>query len=962
MNSLVKGTKVALVGPDGQRLRTLGVVDATVQLKGEKQQLPLYVLENIKADYDMILGIDGLKAFGARLDFKGGIVVLEPGIVSSVCLENSSKLSKLNVENVDMGVLSEKQKKELFSLLNEFKDLFEPIVPGSAKGVVHEIEVEEGIKPIFQKPYPMPFSKKDTVKREIEKMLESGVIRPSKSPWSSPIVLVLKKDGSNRFCVDYTKLNRITKRDQFPLPNIDQVLRQVDGAKYFSSLDLASGYWQIPMKDDDAEKTAFTTDDGHFEFIVLPFGLSNAPATFQRYMSGLLRDIKQTKCYIDDILVFTQSWEEHLQALRLVFETMRAANVRFKQSKCHFGKSSMKWVGHVIDSDGIRVDPDKTSAIEKFPTPQNEKELKRFLGMANYYRKFIKDFATIASPLYELTKKGVTWQWSVAEVEAFETLKKRLVSTDVLINPDFSKPYRFYADASDIGMGGVLCQMKNGEERPIAYASQHFNKRELNYAPIEKEAAAIIWALRKFHLYLHGSKFSVLSDHKPLKWLCSRRDATGRIGRWQCSLLEFEGLEGLEHIKGKENVVADALSRVPEILAFNQDIQTEDLKREQELDEAFQRLKGEMKLDHGVWRKGNLVFVPRSMIKKVIRSFHGNGIHFGMTKTMQLMSYTLFWPGMRKDIEDFIRCCEVCTLAKTTKPQSAPVQSLPCVKKPFERIALDYCGPFPLSKNGNKYILVIIDHFSRFVRAFPVETATSFMSVKCLKKLMMDEGTPFSVLTDRGTHFTGETFEKFLRENGINHLYTSPYHPQCDGMAERQMRTIKQLVRADLLERTDFSSSSWDENVERIVAVMNRTIHPATGHSPFSLVRGRSCAEIRFPWLNVEGGVKQVKVPWSEISKRSEETLEAGRSKVNRERSLRSFSVGDLVWRKVQNPGTLRSRYDGPFKVINKIGNVNYKVQAGHVTQVLHVDHLIPARKSDRILIPNKRGRPRRGM
>lgn len=954
-----------LVGPDGKEIRHRGVSDVTLQINGEKREVRVFVLDDMSSEYDIILGTGGLKEFKICLDFNEGKVEFKTQRVPESCasvinLEESSKMSKLKSGDFQVGNLTSDQRKQLDSLLEEYQDLFLPVIPGSAKGVQHEIEIEKGIKPIFQRPYSIPFSRKKVAKEEVEKMLKSGVVRSSKSPWSSPIVLVVKKDGGTRFCVDYTKLNKVTKRDQYPLPNIDQILRQVKGKKYFSSLDLTSGYWQIKMNEEDIEKTAFTIDEGHFEFVVLPFGLTNAPATFQRYMNQLLRDIKESKCYIDDILVFTDSWEEHITALRAVFEIMRKSNLRFKSSKCHFGMSSMKWVGHVIDQDGIRVDPEKTFAIREYPNPRNEKELRRFLGMSNYYRKFIKNYATIAAPLYYLTRKGVNWKWEELEKEAFESLKKVLTSTDVLANPDFERPYLLHTDASELGMGAVLSQVQNGEEKPIAFASQHFTVREKKYSTIEKEAAAIVWAMNKFHVYLYGAKFRILSDHQPLKWLYQRRDAVGRLGRWQCRLMEYDGLEEVEHIKGKDNEVADTLSRTPEILAV-EEISHETLKLEQEKDENFEGLQKDLLLEGGVWRKDNRIFVPKCFVNNILGSYHGKGIHFGMSKTNQLVSYLFYWPKMNESIEEFINACDICKISKSNQPKPAPVQSLPLVSRPVERIALDYCGPFQESDQGNKYLLVIIDHFTRFVRVFPVPAATSSISAKCLEEFIREEGTPSDVLTDRGTHFIGEAFQQMLKRKGIHHLKTSPYHPQCDGMAERQMRTIKNLLRADLLEKMDFSTKSWDANIYRIVQVMNQSIHPATGHSPFSLARGRTGPDIKFPWMNVPSVVKQTLVPWRDISEKNKVMSERRNEKINKERELRTFEPGEMVWKRNQAATSLKPRYMGPFQIIKKIGDVNYEIEGEHIRQIMHVDHLIPARVSTRVrMMPRRRGRPGR--
>ena len=954
-----------LIGPSGEKLSSLGVARCTVELSGIKQQLEMYVLKSMTADYDAILGVDGLSCFSIVLDFQKNEACLNVSKKPVSSVVPVDKKSKMDFSLVDMGVADEVQRRQLMTLLEEYHDLFDEISPGSAKDVRHEIDVEPETRPIFQKPYAVPFSKKKIIADEVQKMLDAGVIQKSKSPWSSPIVLATKKDGSVRFCVDFKKLNQVTKKDKYPLPDIDQMLRQVQGAKYFTSLDLASGYWQIKLREEDREKTAFTTDEGHYEWIVMPFGLTNGPATFQRYIDEILKTIEQVKKLIDDILVFTKTWEQHLNVLRKVFEILRDSRVKLKLKKCHFLKPQVNWVGHVVDGDGIRVDPAKTVALERVPVPSNAKELRSFLGLANYYRKFVKNFAMIAAPLYNLTRKDVPWEWNPSTQQAFDSLKKSLMSTDVLVNPDFEKPYILYTDASDIGMGAVLTQNHGDEERPITYISQHFSPRERKYSTIEKEMAAIIWALDKLRLYLYGSHFSIKSDHRPLKWLLQKQNAVGRLGRWQCRLLEYEGLEDIEYLKGAENVVADFFSRSPEFLvsALGQEMSPEQLRRKQVVDPAFDKLRHSMTLVEGIWTYDSKTFIPQCLVPKILESFHGKGIHFGIQNTVQIIGQTLYWPTLRHDVEEFVKQCDICQVTKSTKNAPAPTQSLPIVCRPFERIALDYCGPFRLSNRNNKYILVAVDHFSRFIRIFPVPEATTTVSVDCLKQLMKEEGIPSQILTDRGTHFTGKVFEDFLKSKGIKHLLTSPYHPQCDGMVERNMRTIKNLLRADLLERSDMTTTTWDVNIPLVEEAMNQKVHPATGHTPFSLVRGRTSRIIRFPWMNLPTKVEQVLVPWTEIAQKNYQHLKISKDKGNRGKILREFQVGDKVWKLSETSSGLQPRYQGPYEIFEKYGRVNYKIGENSVGRkcTVHVDKLIPARRSPRIrLLPRPVGRGRR--
>jgi hypothetical protein len=859
MIKLWQRKKCFLVGADGSQLKTVGKVDSIVELFGNKRRISTYVLDKMSSEYDMILGVDGLKAFNIILDFDNVEVRVGTGEDNNGQNKNSSscKTDEICVTEFDMGEADEKQKAELLGLLEEYKDLFGPITPGGAKDVVHHIEVEPGVKPVFRKPYSMPFSKKERVKNEVEKMLSDGIIRPSKSPWSSPVVLVVKKDGTDRFCVDYSGLNSVTKRDQFPLPKIDEMLRQVKGAKYFSSLDLASGYWQIPMNESDVEKTAFTTDEGHYEFVVLPFGLTNAPATFQRYMNNVLAGIKGAKCYIDDILIFTSNWQEHLRILRMVLDALRKANVRLKGKKCHFLKPEMKWVGHIIDSNGIRVDPEKTSAMKKFPAPENKKELRRFLGMTNYYRNFIKDFAIIASPLYELTKKSTQWCWKNEHANAFLKLKEKLCSAPVLVNPDFEKPYRLYmyTDASETGMGAVLCQEQEGEEKVIAYASQHFSPREKKYATIEKEAGAIIWALKKFHVYVYGTEFFILSDHAPLKWLAGKRDATGRIGRWQYRLMEYEGLQGVEHIRGKDNQVADTLSRIPEkeeLLALNEYVDVDILREETNKDEVLLKVKDRIK--HG-WlkpeeellkpyhlRKDSLqeqngilklqdgrVIVPSQLRSRVLDELHLN--HPGMTRMKELAKQYCWWPLITSDIERKVGRCDTCQENRQMPPKS-DVVAWPKPSYAWERIHVDYAPKF-----YGKALLIMVDSYSKWIEVGVTrsEYTSAKKTIELLRNSFSRNGYPRIMVSDNGPQFTSKEMKDFCELNGIKQKFVAPYCPSTNGEAERCVQTVKKGIEKIMHGNTN----DLQKHLEDFLFTYRYTPHCSTKKSPAEMFFGR---------------------------------------------------------------------------------------------------------------------------
>lgn len=387
----------------------------------------------------------------------------------------------------------------------------------------------------------------------------------------SPVVLV-KKDGGLRFCADYRKLNDVSKFDAYPMPRVEDVLESVGSATIFSTLDLCKGYWQVPMDEKSREKTAFTTPFGLFEFKVMPFGLHNAPATFQRMMDEVLKECQDfAKAYIDDVVIFSNTWEEHLHHLDRVFQCLQKAGLTLKQSKCQFGLSDVYYLGYLIGGGGIQPDPQKVEAVLAYKQPETKSEVSAFLGLTGYYRKFVPSYASKAAPLTELLRKGKPERilWSAACTKAFVTLKECLIKAPILRVPDPNRRFIVQTDASDVGIGAVLSQLEeNGEEHPIAYASRKLQPRETKYSAIEKECLAIVWALKYFKYYLYGQAFTIYTDHKPLTWLNTMKNSNQRLTRWILTLQEYR--YEIHHRPGTQNKNADGLSRGPP-LTCNQD-------------------------------------------------------------------------------------------------------------------------------------------------------------------------------------------------------------------------------------------------------------------------------------------------------------------------------------------------------------------------------------------------------
>ena len=465
--------------------------------------------------------------------------------------------------DIDKCAFSGRDRTKLRDLLYEYRDIFaSKLVDLGRTNLVEHTIITGDEMPIKQRPYRTSPENRKEIDRQVKEMYDHNIVEPSISSWSSPVVLVKKKNGEMRFCVDYRKLNKITKKDSFPLPLISEVLDSLCGTQYFTCLDLKSGYWQIPLDKSTKDKSAFVTHNGLWEFNVLPFGLTCSPATFQRLMGHILRGLEYTSAliYIDDIIIFSKSAEEHLKHLEEVFVRLRDANLKLNPKKCEFAKQEIEYLGHLVTPSGIKPCPSKVKAVRDFPVPKNLKDLKSFLGLANYYRRFIKDFAKIAYPLNHLTKKSFKFQWNDDCQKAFDTLKSALITAPILAYPNFTREFHLFVDASSTGIGMTLAQIFDDNlERAIAYNGRNLTPAEQNYSTTERECLALVEGIRKLQPYLHGRKFTVHSDHNCLQFLMNASNLSGRLARWSLMLQQFNF--DVIYRPGKSHGNADGLSR-----------------------------------------------------------------------------------------------------------------------------------------------------------------------------------------------------------------------------------------------------------------------------------------------------------------------------------------------------------------------------------------------------------------
>lgn len=564
-------------------------------------------------------------------------------------------------------------------------------------------------------------------------MLGNGIIEPSKSEWANPIVMVRKSDGKYRFCIDFRKVNKISKKDAYPLPQMTGILDKLRAARYISTVDLSQAYHQIPLEKSSREVTVFSVPrKGHYQFTRMPYGLTGAPATFQRLLDHVIGPEFEPHAfaYLDDIVVATATFEEHLKWLGCVFQRIRNAGLTINKEKSEFCRTEVRYLGFRVEREGLKVDPAKIQPVVDYPAPTNLRQLRRFIGMSSWYRKFIKDFATVVEPLTRLLKKQERWRWSEEQQSSFEQIRDSLTRTPILTRPDIAKPFCVQTDASSVGLGAVLAQTIDGAERVVAYASRALTDAEKRYSATE--CLAVVWAIRKFRPYLEGYSFTVVTDHHSLRWLHSLRNPTGRLARWALELLEYD--YEIIHRKGALHHVPDALSRIPEQMlgetvltaSASQDAGSKEPAEEMETTDQWyirqlERVKeNPSRFPHWRIRDGKLymsrprkiisdivedtsrwkLVLPREKQSEVLRESHDHpqSGHMGIEKTFQRIAVLYYWPRLFRDVVAYVRRCETCQKVKPSQQAPAGLMGRRNVGQPWEVVAADIMGPFPRSR------------------------------------------------------------------------------------------------------------------------------------------------------------------------------------------------------------------------------------------------------------------------
>ncbi|GKD61437.1 reverse transcriptase domain-containing protein [Tanacetum coccineum] len=859
---------------------------------------------------------------------------------------------------------SEKKRLEDVPIVQDFPEVFPEDLPGlpPTRQVEFQIDLVPGAAPVARAPYRLAPSEMKELSEQLKELSDKGFIRPSSSPWGAPVLFVMKKHGS--------------------LPRINDLFDQLQGSSVYSKIDLRSGYHQLRVREEDIPKTAFRTRYGHYEFRVMPFGLTNAPAVFMDLMNRVCKPYldKFVIVFIDDILIYSKNKQEHEEHLKIILELLKKEELYAKFSKCEFWIPKVQFLGHVIDSEGIHVDPAKIESIKDWTSPKSPTEIRQFLGLAGYYRRFIEGFSKIAKPMTKLTQKKVKFEWGDKQEAAFQLLKQKLCSAPILALPEGSKDFIAYCDASKKGLGAVLMQ----REKVISYASRQLKIHEKNYTTHDLELGAVVFALKIWRHYLYGTKCTVFTDHKSLQHILDQKELNMRQRRWLELLSDYDC--DIRYHPGKANVVADALSRKERepplrvralVMTISLDLpkqilnaQTEARKPENiksedvggmlienaKFPEAIREQKLEPRAD------GTLCLNDRSWLPcygnlrtVIMHESHKSkySIHPGSDKMYQDMKKLYWWPNMKADIATYVSKCLTC--AKVKAEHQRPLGLLVQPKIPewkWDNITMDFVTKLPKSSQGYDTIWVIVDRLTKSAIFTPMKETDPLD--KLARMYLKDKSAIFTPMkeTDPLDKLARMYLKEVVMRHGIpNALGTNldmsiAYYPQTDGQSERTIQTLEDMLRACAI---DFGKG-WVNHLPLVEFSYNNSYHASIKAAPFEALYGRKC---RSPVCWTEVGEAQILGP--ELIQETTEKIIQIKQRMQAAHD-RQKSYADLKRKPMEFQGKLNPRYVGPFKVLERVGEVAYKLELpeelSRVHNTFHVSNLKKCHADEPLAVP----------
>lgn len=971
----VKGFQIR--GAVGQRSSKINSqVNLTIQFAPElEMDIPFLIVPGLARA--MILGFDFIKQHKLTLhieklgieiehDKKSFFIAFkdfnEVMIVGKEDCANQKDIEKTSLgsfeEEVKIGCdIGELGKAKLLGLLKKYERLFSMKL-GRANCYEHKITMQDD-KPIVNRSYPIPYAYKDKMEEKLNEMEEMGIITRASTPYSSPLTFALKKDGRIRVLLDARGINKhMVAETEKPPMQID-VLNSFHGANFITTIDLNNAYFQIPINEEGKKYTGFTFNGKSYVYNVLPQGLKTSVGSFSRAMDTILGPDVREFCvnYLDDLAIITTGpLEVHLEHIERVLQKLYQAGLTCNLQKCEFICKEVKMLGFIISTEGIRTDPDKIKSIREFPVPRKVKQVRAFLGLCNFYRRFIPRYNESIQPLCELLKKGKRWHWGVEEQKAFEGLKDRFIETIMLHHPNFAKPYYIQTDCSGIGLAGVLYQYDDGGQLKIlGFHSKALKGAELNWTTTEQEFYAVISTIKKFETYLRGSKVYIRTDHKALLFIQNMKLYNGRVTRWILYLEQFN--YEIEHVTGKMNIVADILSRYlpnseiiqeekaicPEIAylekssnkVVNQGLRN--ISALQEHDPVASRIMKDIRNENNqcVSRLSSRCFIkenklymkvagrevlvlPNSLVDSVIKQVHEEMGHQGAYKVIKYVKERFYWPNLSRDVKKIVNKCHICQLSKCNNfKYFGPCQ--PIVTQDIgDLVMADIYGPLPKGTFGYQYILVVQDSFCKFVKLYPMRRATA-QSVVTKIKQFIEIIKPKAIMTDNGSQFISHLWKDSLHALGIKTIYTTVRNPRPNS-TERVNKELGRMFRTFCHN----NHKGWASRLGDIEKLYNNTKHDSTGFTPCEVMYGKSSKMSFDKYLKLQKKRLNVQEIREQVRNNLKEQSELRRNKYNSRHKLVTFHIGDLVKIKRVTQSHAESKqiskfdllYEGPYRVV----------------------------------------------
>ena len=952
----------------------LGLTETNITIGNICLNNKLYVIEN--SNQELIIGLDIIRKFQLKMNenfqifqFNENNQMIEiQSNYTNNQFGNYYNLNRINELKNEINLLTKKNSNEfkiesdldinqtniLDNILNKYSNIFskDKYDIGSINTEFCRIELTNNI-PISLRSYRCSQSDQKIIDEQIQKLLEKDLIQKSYSPYSFPVTLADKKDEGKkqRLCIDFRKLNQISVPDTFPFPLFNDIIDQLYDCEYFTTLDITSGFWNVKVHPKDIRKTAFVTTNEHYEWLVMPFGFRNSPMIFQRIIQTILKKhdlFNFSKNYLDDILIYSKTFEEHIVTIEKVLNALANENVKLKLSKCKFAKKAVTYLGHKITKNKFIPLNDNLIAIKKFPIPKNIKQIQQFLGKVNFYHKFIPNACKLLEPLYSLLRKNIEFKWTENCQKSFDLTKEYLISSPILSIYNPTQECVLFTDASRIGIGAVLKQMQSDNKlHPVAYFSRKLLPYQQNYDVTELECLAIVESINYWHHYLYGKKFQIYSDHNSLRWLKSVKKPNSRLFNWSLKLSQYDF--DIKYVPGKNNTESDCLSRNP-VLESNES--TEHLKimnllQKSEIIESQKDLINDIpkncKIENGliIKLKNNFhkILIPEPLESKLIEKFHLEFGHIGSKKMLTLISSAYHFDNMTNKINRYLNECFVCQTNKINrKKKLGSLSQLGPAEEPFDIISIDTIGGFSGYNSQKQFIHLAIDNFTRYTWTLcsKTQTAKDFIN---LIKIVSQTKKPKMILADRYTGIKSNEFSKYLNKNDIKLVFITTNCPQSNGLCERVNQTIVTRLRCKLNDKNQ--NICWPKLLDKVVIEYNKTPHSVTEFSPEFLLLGIK----PFEYYNYRTDIT-LENARKIAFENSQKSHQLNKSYYDKRHTPYSLNKNDLVYIENKNPISRRKLEPlmvGPFKVIEKISDTIYQIECdkkGKNSDIYHISNL----------------------